>query len=180
MLSSITCLNKSKTKRICKIQKGNYTHLITRCKNEYKLPRALSSASIAPSHPSFALSYAQFLTHQTLLSCTHHRRYTGLNYWPLFNKAMDCLRNGTGTAVDYIESPVVLYPANVRFLLFTSLNSCTPANGYWFCQRWMGVAVWNLKTKKTKKGWEEEEEGWEWGEILRITLKKGQELKNKQ
>lgn len=28
----------------------------------------------------------------------------GLNYWPLFNKAMDRLRNGTGTTVDYIES----------------------------------------------------------------------------
>lgn len=40
------------------------------------------------------------------------------------------LRDGAGIAVDYIESPVVLYPGIVRFLLFTSLNPGTPGNGY--------------------------------------------------
>ena len=122
--------------------------------------RPCSVLTLNHSLPSLrTLSHTQLLTHQTLLSCTHYLRYTGLNYGPLFNKAMDCLSNGTGTALDYIESLLFYILANVRFLLFTSLNSCTPENGYWFCQRWMGVAALELKTKRQKKGREEEEAG---------------------
>lgn len=118
--------------------------------------------SILTHIPPLTLSYPQFLTHQTLLSCTLHRPYTRLNYWSFFNKAMDCLRNGTSAAVDYIES-LLFYI--LRMSDFCYLHPSTPARERMVIDFAKDEWEWprGIKNKKTKRVWEleGEEEGGE-------------------
>lgn len=73
----------------------------------------------------------------------------GLNYWPLFNKAMDCLRNGSGTAVDYIESQLFYI---LRMSDFCYLHPSTAARQRMAIDfakdEWSGRV--ELKTKRQK------------------------------
>lgn len=106
-------------------------------------PHALSSPSITPSHPSSPCHTRDSWLIRHYCHAPYHRRHTGLNYWPFFNKAMDCLRNGAGTAVDYIES-LLFYI--LRMSDFCYLHPSTPARQRMaidFRQRWMGVAARN-------------------------------------
>lgn len=114
-------------------------------------PHALSSPSITPSHPSSPCHTRDSWLIRHYCHAPYHRRHTGLNYWPLFNKAMDCLRNGAGTAVDYIES-LLFYI--LRMSDFCYLHPSTPAR-----QRLLLIFArdeWEwprgIKNKKTKRG----------------------------
>lgn len=123
-----------------------HTHILAHCNTNYSMlcPRP---QSLPPS--LLTLSYPQFLTHQTLLWWTLRWRCTGLNYWSLFNKAMDCLRNCTGTAVDYIES-LLFYI--LRMSDFCYLHPSTPARRRMAIDFGEDEWEWSrgLKTKRQK------------------------------
>lgn len=70
-----------------------------------------------------ALSHPQFLTHQTVVN-TLYRRHAGRNDCTFCNQAMDLLRNGIATAVDYIERPLFYI---LRMSDFCYLHPSTPA-----------------------------------------------------
>ena len=62
--------DKSKPRQVKLHDTHTHTHTLSHCKHEYKLPLC-SVLALNHTLPSLlALSYPQFLTHQTLLSCT--------------------------------------------------------------------------------------------------------------